>query len=251
MTNFHGISTPLDLNVVLFTAMSPTLEEAKQKTKGIPYLAGVGSLMYASMATHPDITFATNSLSQFNSNSSLPHWTALQHILWYLKQTRDFVLTLSSEIPACLISYTNSNYAGCIDTQWSTSGYIFTLGRSAISWSSKWQPIMTTSSCKAKYIASCHATKEAMWLHRLLEILSHKKSTTVIHSNNMGSIALTKYPSFHTRSKHINIQFHYTHEHVNAKDVSFKYLPTAAIPANIMTKPCHNWSTILSLIYSA
>ena len=90
---------------------------------------------------------------------------------------------------------------------------------------------MTTSSCEAKYVASCHATKEAMWLHILLEILGHKQSTTVIHSYNMGSIALTKDPSFHIKSKHINIQFHYTCEHVDAKDVSFKYLPTAAIPA--------------------
>ena len=77
MTNSHGISTPLNPNVVLSTTMSPTLEEAKQKTKGILYLTGVGSLMYASMATCPDITFATNHLSQFNSNPGLPHWTAL------------------------------------------------------------------------------------------------------------------------------------------------------------------------------
>ena len=81
MTNSHGILTPLDPIMVLSTTMSPTLEEAKQKMKGIPYLTGVGSLMYASMATCPDITFATNQLSQLNSNHGLPHWTALQHVL--------------------------------------------------------------------------------------------------------------------------------------------------------------------------
>ena len=115
MTDSYGVSTPLYPNMVLSTTMSPTWEEAKQKMKGIPYLTGVGSLMYASMATHLDITFATNHLSQFNSNPSLPNWTTLQHVLQYLKWTRDFVLTLGGETSACLIGYTNSDYAGCMD----------------------------------------------------------------------------------------------------------------------------------------
>ena len=61
-----------------------------------------------------------------------------------------------------LVSYTDSNYAGCTDTQQSSSGYVFTLGQGAISWSSKQQAIVTTLSCEAEYIASCHATKEAI-----------------------------------------------------------------------------------------
>ena len=63
---------------------------------------------------------------------------------------------------------------------------------------------------------------------------------------------LTKDPSFHARSKHIDVQFHYTRERVDAKDISFKYLPTADMPADIMTKalprPKHvKFTTLLRL----
>ena len=119
-------------------------------------------LMYASMVTRPDITYATNKLSQFNADPGLPHWTALQRVFRYLKKTRNFALTLGGAAKPQLIGYTDSDYAGCTDTRRSTSGYVFTLRCGSISWSSKRQPIVTTSSCEAEYVASCHTTKKAM-----------------------------------------------------------------------------------------
>ena len=148
--------------------------------KGIPYLAGVGSLMYASMATWPDITYATNKLNQFNADPGLPHWMALQRVFHYLKRTRTLALTLGGVTEPRLTGYTDLDYTGCTDTCWSTSGYVFTLGCGPVSWSLKWQAIVTTSSCEAEYVVSCHATKEAMWLHRLLELLGLWQSTTTI-----------------------------------------------------------------------
>ena len=229
--------------------MSPKSDEEQKKILGIPYLAGIGSLMYASMVTWPNTTYATNKLSQFNANPGLPHWTALQWVFCYLKQMRNFVLTLGGTAQPQLRGYTDSDYTGCTDTRWSTSGYMFTLGCGPISWSSKCQPIVMTSSCEAEYVASRHAMKETMWLWRLLELLGHWQSTTILHSDNAGSISLTKDVAFHARSKHINVQFYYTHEHVDTKDILFKYLCTANIPADIMTKalprPKHNKFTAL------
>ena len=173
---------------------------------------------------HDLISHATNKLSQFNADPGLPHWTALQQVFHYLKWMRNFVLTLGGTAKPQLTGYTDSDFTGCTDTQQSTSGYMFTLGCGPISWSSKCQPIVMTSSCEAEYVTSCHATKEVMWLHRLLELLRHRQCTTIIHSDNAGSISLTKDAAFHARSKHIDIQFHYIHEHVDAKDILFKYL---------------------------
>ena len=113
---------------------------------------------------------------------------------------------------------------------------IFTLGNGPISWSLKWQTLVTTSTCEAEYVASCHAMKEPIWLRCLLKILSHRQSTMTIHSNNAGSIALTKDATFHACSKHIDVQFHYTRERVDEKDITFRYLPTNDMPADIMTK---------------
>ena len=135
-----------------------------------------------------------------------------------------------------LTRYTDSDFAGCTDMQHSTSRYIFTLGHGSISWSSKRQILVTTSTCEAEYIASCHATKEAVWLHCLLQILGHEQPTMTIHSDNAGSITLTKDATFHACSKHIDVKFHYTQEQVYRKDVIFKYLPTSDMPADIMMK---------------
>ena len=94
MENSYSITTPLDPNVILSKSMSPTSDEEKQRMKSIPYLTGVGSLMYASLATRLDITFATNKLSQYNSNPGHAHWTALLRVLRYLKHTRNYALVL-------------------------------------------------------------------------------------------------------------------------------------------------------------
>ena len=236
MEDCYGVTTPLDPDVVLSKAMSPTSDKEKARMKHIPYLAGVGSLMYTSLATRPDITFATNKLSQYNMNPGQAHWTALQRVLRYLKRTRDHVLTLGGKGDITLLGYTDSDFASCIDTRRSTSGYAFTLGSGAVSWSSKRQSLVTTSTCEAEYVASCHATKEAMWLRRLLETLGHKQSTTTMHSDNAGSITLTKDATYHARSKHIDVQFHYTRERVDDKDVSFHYLPSHDMPADMLTK---------------
>ena len=137
MTDAYGVSTLLDPNVILSMTMSPSTEKQKAAMQKIPYLAGVRPLMYASIATHPDITFATNKISQFNSNPGLAHWTTLQHVLHYLKQTCDYSLTLGGTQKAILVGYTDSDFASCTNTRCYMSDYLFTLGSSPISQSSK------------------------------------------------------------------------------------------------------------------
>ena len=77
MTDTYSVTMLLNPNVIQSMTMSPSMEKQKAVILKIPYLTGVRSLMYAPMVTHPDITFATNKLSQFNSNPGLAHWTAL------------------------------------------------------------------------------------------------------------------------------------------------------------------------------
>jgi hypothetical protein len=127
-------------------------------------------------------------------------------------------------------------HCSCKDSRRSTSGYLFVLGSRAISWSAKRQACVTTSSCEAEYVASCHTTKEAIWLRQLLASFGYKQQPTCIYSDNNGSISLTRDPSFHARSKHIDIQYHYTRERVEDGDVTFRHLPGTEMPADILTK---------------
>jgi hypothetical protein len=80
----YRISTPLDPNVVLSKDLCPQMDAGCREMKKIPYLVGVGSLMYASMATRPDITYTTKKLSQFSANPGPGDWTAVLQVRYYL-----------------------------------------------------------------------------------------------------------------------------------------------------------------------
>jgi hypothetical protein len=124
------------------------------------------------------------------------------------------------------------------DGRRSTSAYIFTLGGGPISWSSKRQHTVATSSCEAEYIGQCNATKEAVWLRLLLRETGYPvEGPTVIFADNKSAIALANTPAYHGRSRHIDIQYHYTREKVNNNTVQLLYLPTTEMVADGLTKP--------------
>src|SRR5882724_1935018 len=159
----HPVTTLLDPHVVLSKDLSPTSKEEKIWMKKIPYLTAVGSIMYAATATHPDVAYAIQHLSQFNCNLGNAHWTTAQHVIQYLYATKTRSLVLGGpEIK--LTGWVASDWGACTDTCHSTFGYAFSLSSGLVSWSSKKQPTVATSSTKAEYIASCHGTKEVMWL---------------------------------------------------------------------------------------
>jgi hypothetical protein len=130
-----------------------------------------------------------------------------------------------------LSGYTDSDWAGDQNTRRSTSGYVFSLGSAAISWSAKRQPTVSLSSCKAEYIGQTNTTKEAIWLQGFLKQihpdLDSGLGATIIYGNNQGAIALAKNPQFHARTKHIDIQHHFVREKVAKGRVDLKYVHTS------------------------
>jgi hypothetical protein len=147
----YPVWTPLNVTAKdLSLDQSPTTPEDVAIMMRVPYRAAIGSIMYASMCTRPDITFSINRLSQFSTNPGAPHWAAAKHVLTYLNSTRTYHLTLggvSSHIT--LTGSANSDYASDTDNKKSVSGYVFFLGKGAVTWSSKKQASLTTSSCEA------------------------------------------------------------------------------------------------------
>ena len=136
------------------------------------------------------------------------------------------------------MGWVNLDWGACKDTRRSISGYAFSLGLGLISWSSKKQLTVATSSTEAEYIASCHGAKEAVWIRSLLNLLGFEQNTpSCIYCNNVGSNILTRDPSFHVRTKHIDIQHHYIRECVEAGDISYAYIPTCDNLADCLTKP--------------
>jgi len=124
--------------------------------------------------------------------------------------------------------------------------------RSAVSWSSKRQPSVALSSTEAEYIALTQATKEAIWVSRLIAELqtipinpttedtteesTPQKPATKIFVDNQGAIALAHNPEFHARTKHIAIQEHYVREKVTTGEIELEYLHTGDMIADCLTK---------------
>ena len=207
------------------------------------YQAKVGSLIYLSTQTRFDITFAVQGLSRFNLRPGQAHMAAVKHVLRYLKGTKDWGITYggaSSEASEDLLSYTDADYGGDLESRRSTGAYIFKLYGGAFSWSSKLQNSVALSSCEAEYMAQTQASKEAIWITRLLGELDLgfglPGAPVTIKADNQGAIALSEDPKFHSRSKHIDIQWHFVREKVKQGAVRFEYCPTADMAADGLTK---------------
>jgi len=111
------------------------------------------------------------------------------------------------------VEWSDSNWAQDHGDRRSTSGFVFDVAGSSISWSSKKQATVVTSSVEAEYVASANATKEAIWLRTLLTELDFPPITaTMIHADNQGCIALANNPVSHSRAKHIDIHHHFIRE---------------------------------------
>ncbi|KAJ5283470.1 hypothetical protein N7505_001450 [Penicillium chrysogenum] len=141
--------------------------------------------------------------------------------------------------PAMLKGFTDADWGGCHDTRRSTAGYLFNIGSGAISWQSKRQSVVALSTCEAEFLGQTQATKEAIWLRRLLNELnmSQGKSATIICGDNQGAIALSSNPQYHSRTKHMEIQRKWQGEVQDTGTVELQYVPTTEQIADGFTKP--------------
>jgi len=141
--------------------------------KGVPYHELVGGLLWASLIAHPEITFAVSYLSCFNANPGRSHWEAAKRVLRYLKGCLNahFILGGNPNYTLDLLAYTDASWAEDRDDRRSTSGYIVKMGDSTISWSSKKQTTVATSSCEAEYMAASYSARQVVWLRSLLSEL--------------------------------------------------------------------------------
>jgi hypothetical protein len=137
MHSARSVTTPLLANLRLSRKDYSTPGPEGDHMKSMPYAPDVGSLMYAMVATRPDIAYAVGIVSRFMHNPSRPHWNAVKHIFKYLVGTQDYGIKFGPNEPSGPVGFTNSDYAGCLDTQKLTSGYFFRFGTSGISWRSK------------------------------------------------------------------------------------------------------------------
>ena len=233
LSEAKSISTPADVSVMLTkndgvsNSVDPSL-----------YQSMVGSVLYAAIATRPDIAQAVGAVSKFNSAPNATHLTAVKRILRYLKGTVDLALKYEKSSDETLTGFSDADWAGDPDNRHSTSGNLFLMARGAISWCSKKQCVVALSTSEAEYVALCFATQEAVWLKRLLsDVGVNSRKPITIFEDNQGTIAIARNPVSHARTKHIDIKYHFVREAVQDGTIDLIYCPTEDMIADLMTKP--------------
>lgn len=228
----NPVSTPMDLNVKLVA------NDGSNPVEVAKYQSVVGSLLYAAVATRPDISQAVGVLSRFNSAPTQTHLTAAKRVLRYLKGTVNLGLQYKEGENSEVTGYSDADWAREMDNRRSTTGNVFIMSGGPISWLSQRQSIVALSTAEAEYVALSSACQEAVWLQRLLtDIHGDVGKPITIKEDNQGAIAIAKNPVGHKRTKHIDIRYHFVREQVQKGVIEIEYLNTKEMLADLFTKP--------------
>ncbi|XP_026428298.1 uncharacterized protein LOC113324190 [Papaver somniferum] len=200
------------------------------------YRTIVGSLQYLTN-TIPDISFGVNYVSQFMHAPTDVHYHLVKRILRYLKGTVGVGITLHKGDISTVRAYTDSDWDGCPDTRRSTSGYAIFLGSSLISWSSKKQPTVSRSSAEAEYKCLSVIASELEWLSNVFKELQISVQLPMqMLCDNTSAIFLASNPVFHSRAKHIEVQYHVVRDLVDKGFVKIQHVPYESQIADLFTK---------------
>jgi hypothetical protein len=234
--NLHRITprnTPMDPNIDL----SPQ-EDDTPAHHTFPYRQILGALMYNAITVNPTIAYAVSVLSQYASAPKQKHAKAIVHLLGFIKSHHDFAITFKSPLQTQPIAYCDASHANDQLTRRSRTGFLITLAGGVISYKSKLQTVVATSTAVAEYYAATDVTKEILWIQHFLREVGHPLDLPmIVYTDNLACIHLTTKPIISERTKHVDIRHHFIRDYVTSGKLVFAHLPTQLMPADALTKP--------------
>ncbi len=227
------------------------ITEDDDDATGVPYREAIGSLMYLMIGSRPDIAYSVGKLARFCENPKTKHWVAVKRVLRYICGSSKMGLcydglkdgTLESQDSVKetdVFGYCDSDWAGDVSDRKSTSAYVFMRSGAAISWCSKKQTVVATSSCEAEYIAMSMACKEGIWMKRLfsdIPVDTDLKNGIMLLTDSTSAMKLSNNESINRRNKHIDINYHFVRQVTDDGQVALLYIPTSEMVADMLTKP--------------
>ncbi|MBW0544541.1 hypothetical protein O181_084256 [Austropuccinia psidii MF-1] len=220
--------TPLPMNCKLVS--NPSMN-----TMDKPYLKRIGILLYIAQASRPDIAFAVNYLARFSLHTDQSHWNALEHLIAYLRGTKDIGIQIdkNNKCPdfKCFV---DANWGG--EGNRSTHGYIILHGVNPIAWQSKQQTTIASSTAQAEYMALSFAARETLWIYHLLfDILQSPIPT--LFSDNKTAIGISNESMTRKQTRHLIRDFNIINEYIAVGKLQLKWVSTNEQLGDVMTKP--------------
>jgi hypothetical protein len=155
----------------------------------------------------------------------------------YLVYTPKFGLWYPKGSTFDLIGYSDADYAECKIDRKSTSGTCQFLGRSLVSWASKKQNSVAISTTEAEYIAVGHCCAQLLWMRQTLRDYDYKLSKVPLLCDNESAIRMVDNLVEHSRTKHIDIRYHFLRDHQQKGDIEITYVSSHNQLVDIFTKP--------------
>ncbi|XP_049931235.1 retrovirus-related Pol polyprotein from transposon RE1 isoform X2 [Nymphaea colorata] len=229
MLGCRPASTPMDINTRLYD--DDTEDVDARQYRGI-----VGKLLYITV-TRPDIAYAVSRVSQFMDKPKKVHWDAAMMILRYLKNSPGMGLFFQNGTSLTISVYVDADYAGCHLDRKSTTGFCVFIGSNLVTWKSKKQTVVATSSAESEYRAMAQATAEVMWVRSLmLDLTVEVPLPMQLLGDNKAALFIANNPAFHERTKHVEVDCHYTRDMIQTGFVSTSHISTTGQTADIFTK---------------
>jgi hypothetical protein len=176
------------------------------------YWSMIRSLLYL-CASRPDIMLSVCICPRFQVDPKEVHLRAVKRIMRYLVYTPKFGLWYPRGSTFDLIGYSDADWVGCKIDRKSISGTCQFLGRSLVSWASKKQNSVALSTAKAEYIPASHCYAQLLWMRQTLRDYGYKLSKVPLLCDNESAIRMAENPVEHSRSKHIDIRYHFLRDH--------------------------------------
>ncbi|GKB54989.1 retrovirus-related pol polyprotein from transposon TNT 1-94 [Tanacetum coccineum] len=230
----HGLDECVSMSTPMAT------ERLDADLQGTPtdqttYRRMIGGLMYLT-ASRPDITYATFVCARYQARPTVKHLKEVKRIFRYLKQSYNMGLWYPKDSGFELIAYSDADHAGCKDDCKSTSGGLQFLGEKLVSWSSKKQDCTAMSTAEAEYVSLSACCAQVIWMRTQLLDYGYKYNRILMYCDSKSAIAISCNPVQHSKTKHIDIQYHFIKEHVEKGTVELYFVGTEYQLADLFTK---------------
>ena len=252
MEKAHPVSVPLSPSTILCKdgvhGQEKPSEYVGEHIHAL-YRSLLGGLLHLSNFTRPDIAYAVGVCAKYTNYPRMAHWKALKGVLKYLKGTKGMGLVygvnqnqnkvaysyVGTPKPAVL-SCVDANWARDVDDRKSTSAFVFLFWGCVVSWYCRKQSVVALSTAEAEYYAASEATKEAIWVSRLLKEIGTLTGCIPLLDDSQACIKMVERKTTSNKTKHVDIKAHFIRHHFAKGDIRMVNVPTGDQLADIMTK---------------
>lgn len=235
-------SLPIAKGSIYSKTQCPQTQHESDEMLNLPYRNLLGCLSFLSNRTRPDIAYAVNIFSQFQSNPGMNHWTGLLRLLGYVGCTRNLKLNLNCN-KVQLIAFSDADFATNRDDRTSMGGELVFLDCAPIMWRTFKHKNVSLSTMEAEFVSMTETVKELLWFDRILDecvsknVLFNTKIKSLLYVDNMATIDFVKSPIENHRSKHIDVKLFFIRD-LYYKDIfEVRYVKSKDNLADPFTKP--------------